>query len=229
MRCAMAERLALACAHHGHARPGMQSCQPHVPDAEFCPPTTLPLAGAWAELELDTRAHDNSDKQDTLVWLSHLRSYKGMGTARVQCVSGCMCKPSKLDGTWQMRFSLFWFHRFQVSQAWRESRPWPAHLPALVAMPACPARSKTAPPPPLAASNAAPDAGAAACFAAWDNVQVSRHKRCRFRVTLTDEPGEFPEEGHKVRVGGDPAACSLGCHTTAKLSSSLSGARKSEP
>lgn len=98
--------------------------------------------GAWAELEVDTRAHDSSDQQDTLVWLSHLRSYQGMGTARVRCVSGCTCQISKLDGTWQMRHSLFWFHRFQVS----------------------------------------------------------RHKRCRFRVTLTDKPGEFPEEGHKVTL-----------------------------
>lgn len=29
-------------------------------------------------------------------------------------------------------------------------------------------------------------------------LQVSHHKRCRFRVTVTNEAGEVPQEGHKV-------------------------------
>ncbi|PSC68081.1 hypothetical protein C2E20_8267 [Micractinium conductrix] len=109
--------------------------------------------GAWAELELDTRASSSSASAsginssseadgETVVWLSHLRSYQGMGTARVACVGGCTCDEATLDGTWEQRVSLFWITRFAVS----------------------------------------------------------RHRRCRIRVTITDEPGQFPEEGHKVSL-----------------------------
>lgn len=30
-------------------------------------------------------------------------------------------------------------------------------------------------------------------------VQATQHERCRFRVTVRQEPGEVPSEGHKVR------------------------------
>lgn len=29
-------------------------------------------------------------------------------------------------------------------------------------------------------------------------MQVTRHERCRLRVTISKEPGAFPEKGHKV-------------------------------
>lgn len=29
-------------------------------------------------------------------------------------------------------------------------------------------------------------------------VQVTRHKRCRFRVTVLEKAGEVPQEGHKA-------------------------------
>lgn len=70
--------------------------------------------GSWAELELDTRADDGAGA-DTVVWLAYLRSYQGMGTALISCVSGCTCEPAVLDGTWQRRASLFWMTRFPVS------------------------------------------------------------------------------------------------------------------
>ncbi|EFN58310.1 hypothetical protein CHLNCDRAFT_142315 [Chlorella variabilis] len=98
--------------------------------------------GAWAELELDTRPEEEGAGGDTVVWLAHLRSYRGMGTALIECVSGCTCAPAKLDGTWQRRASLFWMTRFIVTQ----------------------------------------------------------HRRCRVRVTVLDEAGEFPQEGHKVTL-----------------------------
>ena len=40
------------------------------------------------------------------VYLSHLKSYAGMGTARVVCVSGCACEKSRLDGTWSEQATL---------------------------------------------------------------------------------------------------------------------------
>ncbi|KAI7839286.1 hypothetical protein COHA_006984 [Chlorella ohadii] len=70
--------------------------------------------GSWAEIELDTRAE--VDQGDTLIWLSHLRSYQGMGTALIECKSGCTCEPTKLDGTWSRRASLFWSTRVFVSR-----------------------------------------------------------------------------------------------------------------
>ncbi|KAL4431189.1 hypothetical protein ABPG75_006445 [Micractinium tetrahymenae] len=96
--------------------------------------------GSWAELEVDSRASDGSKSSNTYVWLSHLRSYRGMGTARVECVSGCSCSATRLDGTWERKASLFTITRFHVT----------------------------------------------------------RHKRCRFRVTVLDKTGEVPQEGHKV-------------------------------
>ena len=50
--------------------------------------------------------------------LSHLASYQGMGTALVQCVSGCKCEQSILDGTWGRDASLFTVMRFHVSGIW---------------------------------------------------------------------------------------------------------------
>lgn len=47
--------------------------------------------------------------------LSHLASYEGMGTALVECKSGCKCEPSILDGTWGRDASLFTVMRFHVS------------------------------------------------------------------------------------------------------------------
>lgn len=46
--------------------------------------------------------------------LSHLASYQGMGTAAVECVSGCRCKRNVLDGTWERDASLFTIMRFHV-------------------------------------------------------------------------------------------------------------------
>lgn len=42
------------------------------------------------------------------------RSYEGMGTANVTCVSGCSCNSTLLDGTWERRASLFTITRFEV-------------------------------------------------------------------------------------------------------------------
>lgn len=73
--------------------------------------------GDWAELELDTTQRGGDDgggSKDTFVWLSYLRSYAGMGVASVECVGGCRCEGSRLDGTWERRASLFYAARFHV-------------------------------------------------------------------------------------------------------------------
>ena len=48
------------------------------------------------------------------VVLGHLRSYGGMGLARVECRSGCTCAPSLVDGLWRERTSLMQLHSFKV-------------------------------------------------------------------------------------------------------------------
>lgn len=40
------------------------------------------------------------------IYLTHLKSYEGMGTASVECVSGCKCGKTLLDGTWETQSSL---------------------------------------------------------------------------------------------------------------------------
>lgn len=93
------------------------------------PPCLLPSyprtsPGSWAELEVDTRlrgaagagaaARPPGRGGGTRVLLSHLRSYSGMGTALVECLSGCQCEPNVLDGTTASRVSVFKVHSFKV-------------------------------------------------------------------------------------------------------------------
>lgn len=49
------------------------------------------------------------------ILIGHLASYSGMGRARVECVSGCTCDPSVLDGWWERHASLQVMHTIMVS------------------------------------------------------------------------------------------------------------------
>lgn len=73
-------------------------------------------AGCWAELEVDTLQGSSRAEGETLLWLSHLRSYAGMGAARAECRSGCTCSPATLEGAWEQRVSLFYMTRFPVGR-----------------------------------------------------------------------------------------------------------------
>lgn len=55
------------------------------------------------------------------VYLIHLKSFAGMGTAAVECVSGCSCTRRTLDGTWDTPASLQQMRKFTV----RGLRPAP--------------------------------------------------------------------------------------------------------
>lgn len=70
--------------------------------------------GAWAEIVVDTCS--KTYQGDALVWLSHLKSYRGMGVALVECKEGCTCQPAKLDGKYDRHVSVFWMLKFFVSQ-----------------------------------------------------------------------------------------------------------------
>ncbi len=100
----------------GEQLAGVCSCRgshAHVLCLIMLPPSRPP-AGCWAELELDTLQGSSHGEGETLLWLSHLRSYAGMGAARAECVSGCTCNPTTLEGTWEQRVSLFYMTRFHV-------------------------------------------------------------------------------------------------------------------
>ena len=88
---------------------------------------TATQPGAWAELEFDSRSGSkfNTSSERAEVYLSHLKSYTGMGTATVECVSGCTCSSKKmvLDGTWAERSTLMQPVHFKVG------RRLPAHAP----------------------------------------------------------------------------------------------------
>ncbi|KAL4421052.1 hypothetical protein ABPG77_007527 [Micractinium sp. CCAP 211/92] len=80
---------------------------------------TADTPGAWAELEFDSRrdaTREASHGNWASVYLSHLKSYEGMGTARVACVSGCHCQKTILDGTWEQQATLMQIHGFKVTQ-----------------------------------------------------------------------------------------------------------------
>lgn len=80
---------------------------------------TSDIPGAWAELEFDSRRDATKDASHgnwASVYLSHLKSYEGMGTARVACVSGCHCQKTVLDGTWEQQATLMQIHGFKVTQ-----------------------------------------------------------------------------------------------------------------
>ena len=124
------------------ADPCAQSLRPHSsPDtAHQCPSMqkwgwSATQSGAWAELEIDTRASldaageaglDGPQQQQgkkalppTTVLLGHVRSWRGMGRARVQCMAGCTCSTQKLNGHWERKATLQDQLRLEVSQAQR--------------------------------------------------------------------------------------------------------------
>ncbi|PRW60464.1 expressed protein isoform A [Chlorella sorokiniana] len=70
--------------------------------------------GNWIELQVSTKVPGNNDQ--VLVLLGYLRSYTGMGLAKVTCASGCTCRPSWVDGFWDSPTSLTQMHAFKVSQ-----------------------------------------------------------------------------------------------------------------
>ncbi|KAL4442048.1 hypothetical protein ABPG77_011309 [Micractinium sp. CCAP 211/92] len=71
--------------------------------------------GSWIELQVSTEESPGKRGAAT-VYLGHLRSYEGMGAARVECRSGCTCAPSRADGLWSAHVSLMQMHTFQTTQ-----------------------------------------------------------------------------------------------------------------
>lgn len=98
----------------------------------------LPLAaGDWVELEFDSRAASGARSGDggrsssgATAYLVHLKSFEGMGTAAIECASGCTCSRRILDGTWANPASLQQIRKFTVSAPTATVPAWlPAALP----------------------------------------------------------------------------------------------------
>lgn len=176
------------------------------------PPCPLPnphfsiitSAGSWVEIEVDTRprpAQSASGSNHSLagaqavVLVGHLRSYVGMGAAAVDCRSGCTCRPSTLDGTSASRASVFKIHSFKV---WfMPGASITCRSPA-----GCPGCSRQQPPGKqwLVSELAGRLLCTLSAALGPTFAQVTQHRRCRFRVTVLEEPGATPQEGHKVML-----------------------------
>ncbi|GAB4816347.1 hypothetical protein N2152v2_003393 [Parachlorella kessleri] len=78
--------------------------------------------GHWAELTFDAREDPTRSQESdaslkaTRVILGYLKSYESMGSAAVECVNGCECERTTLDGTWARKATLFQMHEFEVTQ-----------------------------------------------------------------------------------------------------------------
>jgi len=93
--------------------------------------------GSWVDLVFDTRTEQSSTAagapaaQDpngaiqeeeaaggllskSVAYIGYLRSYKGMGSASVECTANCTCGPTVLEGTWERKASLTQFYVFEV-------------------------------------------------------------------------------------------------------------------
>lgn len=69
---------------------------------------------AWIDLRFSSQVAGDAN---ATVHLAYLRSYEGMGAARVSCQRGCACAAGEVEGAWVQRSSLTQIHSFEVSAA----------------------------------------------------------------------------------------------------------------
>ncbi|EFN59953.1 expressed protein [Chlorella variabilis] len=94
--------------------------EPRAPDEETYVAQkwglTADQPGAWATLEIDSGLGGLSGKLKSVqVHLLFLRSWGGMGRARVECAKGCRCKSQQLDGHWDRQATLTDLFSLEVS------------------------------------------------------------------------------------------------------------------
>ena len=73
-------------------------------------------------MEVDTRAGQRdgasaTELQTARLHLSYLKSYTNMGTALVDCVSGCSCDPQSFTTLWEVKQSILKVHIYEVGAA----------------------------------------------------------------------------------------------------------------
>ena len=70
-----------------------------------CPPPFHCSGRPAASLQFDTRQPGQPPGRQVSLLLAHLKSYQHMGTATVECVSGCTCKAATIDAHNRIRES----------------------------------------------------------------------------------------------------------------------------
>ena len=75
---------------------------------------------AWVDLRFSSRVAGDAN---ATVHLGYLRSYEGMGAARVSCLSGCDCEAGEVEGHWMQRSSLTQIYSFEVREGRRLCGP----------------------------------------------------------------------------------------------------------
>ena len=127
----------------------LRSCSPPAPLPLPCPPhrrwgLTARDPGASATLRFDSDLGGLSRQRGArvMVHLLYLRSYQGMGRARVECGGGCACDAADLDAHWDRQATLTDLTTLQAPRwawgllGWRcgagcsSRQPWPLHAVA---------------------------------------------------------------------------------------------------
>lgn len=196
------------------------TCLYRSPMPRTTQPCCIPAcaAGDWAELEFDSRP--NSDAKDgeggrATIYLTHLKSYEGMGTAEVKCVRGCQCKKAVLDGTWDTEASLMQNLRFKVGlPSFLRLSTLFCHQPFCFALHYARAISEggsvVQPGQQLLQAGFGRCARLALAVGGGPDgpgrgvapipAQVSPAAKCRVRVTVSNKAGKVAQKGHKVKL-----------------------------
>lgn len=70
--------------------------------------------GSWALLSFDSRIPGQGHDERSEAFLGYLESFSGMGVARIECVSGCSCNSTTINGHVGRRVSLTKMRGVQV-------------------------------------------------------------------------------------------------------------------
>ncbi|GAX74287.1 hypothetical protein CEUSTIGMA_g1736.t1 [Chlamydomonas eustigma] len=71
---------------------------------------------AQLKIKVNTTSSTGMKEKEVTVEISYLKSYVNMGMARVECISGCICLGTKMDGHTTDKTSLLNLHEFKASQ-----------------------------------------------------------------------------------------------------------------
>jgi hypothetical protein len=80
-------------------------------------PTPRPCAPPPPLLQLDTRQVGLKPISTVNLLIAFLKSYEHMGVARIECVSGCQCRPRLVDAHQAQRESTTHLHSLPLSQS----------------------------------------------------------------------------------------------------------------
>lgn len=70
-------------------------------------------------LAVDTRCDGQDIGSHVALGIGNLKSYEGMGIARIDCIEGCECGPEDVDGHWSHESSQNDMNKLVVSMAER--------------------------------------------------------------------------------------------------------------